>query len=328
MSGRDKDGWVGVSVNGVTGSLVGNFFEGRPSPSKLMATALPSSVVDTRGAVYAVCIGDRGSLFRRWVDLEQWRTRFGLEHSEVAIRKFASPDAATAWLTSLSVREVRAWTTEESRGRIAAAADGVTAKCSRTPLETAKYCSQDPSMTMGVPGARVCFETPGVGRSAAVAALPDGPDRDFALRSLELRVTDTHSFPGFGFMLTLPGNTIYAEAKNLTVGPSLRGATSARARLLATYIEALNTDLGSLAVALRVNTMSIYIALRRHLPAWRAQGGLNAKKKPVPDFALLDALGTLVESRSLQLRVSEDAVARIDQTRRVRDAAAGSGSAT
>jgi hypothetical protein len=208
--------------------------------------------------------------------------------------------------------------------KTSSAAPSVVTRISLTPAETARA-----RRAPAADGAAAVVRS-NVGREALLRAL-DVPDRDRVLQNAELRVPDgAKAWPSFGFQMTLPGNVIFAEAHNLTVtSPSLRSASTPRGRLVAIYLEALNTDLGSVAVALRVNTMSIYNALRKHIAQWRERGGKDSKKQPVPDFELLAALDTVIRERGLALRVLETAVAQTEWSRGVRGAAgagAGSGS--
>jgi len=175
----------------------------------------------------------------------------------------------------------------------------------------------EPGVALGIPGARENYLPSG--REALQRALGTSlPEH------AELRVPGgARDFPSFGFTLTLPGNVVYAEARNLILRSAMQGARSTRGKLAALFLEALNSDLGKIAVAVRVPTMDLYNTLRRHVPGWRARGGLNAKRKPVDDFELLDALEALIAQRGLALRVAEDAVARVEQARE----AAGGGAA-
>lgn len=300
---------------------------------------LPGRFVVGSGPTYALVFGDRGWLFRAWSELEQWRERFGLEPADLQVRKFSSADEAEAWLRASGIGAFGSWRIEEGREAsgpgteatpAAAAASPMVHRISRTPAELARCVADDLALGLGVPGARE------EGTAAAAAArgsetLPSG--REALRRALggadlpehaELRVPGgVKDYPSFGFALTLPGNVIYAEAKNLVLRPAVHGVRSARGRLAAVFLEALNSDLGKLAVAVRINTMVLYNALRKHVPSWRANGGRDAKKKPVEDFELLDALEALIKSRGLALRVSEDAVGRVESARGGREAAGG-----
>jgi hypothetical protein len=311
---------------------------------------LPGRFVVGSGPTYALVFGGRGWLFRAWSELEEWRGRFGLEPAELHVRKFSSVDEAEAWLRASGIGSFGSWRYEEGREAIGAEsreAIGVQTcpaspsarrpfvppaspmhRISRTPAELARRVADDPALGLGVPGAR---EEGGAAGRAGSETLPSG--REALRRALggadlpehaELRVPGgVKDYPSFGFALTLPGNVIYAEAKNLLLRPAVHGVRSARGRLAAVLLEALNSDLGKLAVAVRVNTMVLYNALRKHVPSWRANGGRDAKKKPVEDFELLDALEALIKSRGLALRVSEDAVGRVESARGERDGMSG-----
>jgi hypothetical protein len=312
-----------------------------------MALRLPARFVVGSGPTYALVLGDRGWVFRAWSELEAWRERFGLEPAEVQVRKFSAVDEAEAWLRASGIGSFDRWVVEDSRAQRPpeeAAAAGPHHRLSFTPSEIARRVADDPALGLGIPGAREAGGGTGAGGGPArnigpgigmSSTLPTG--REALRRALggadlpehaELRVPGgVKEYPSFGFTLTLPGNVIYAEAKNLILRPALHGVRSPRGKMAAVFLEALNSDLGKLAVAVRVNTMLLYNALKRHVANWRANGGRDAKKKPIEDFELLDALETLIRERGLTLRVSEDAVGRVESARGAAAGAAGAASA-
>jgi hypothetical protein len=126
-----------------------------------------------------------------------------------------------------------------------------------------------------------------------------------ALETAELRLSKDSRFPDFGFELVLPGNVLYASARNLSVRPALQQVASARGRQAAMLFEALNSDLGSVAVAVRVTSLDMSACLKQRVTAWRERGGKDAKGKPVADFGVLDSLERMVKERSLAVRVSD-----------------------
>lgn len=285
---------------------------------------LPARFVVGSGPTYALVAGGRGWVFSAWSELEAWREQFSLDPAEVLVRKCASPEEAEAFLRESGLSSYDRWHVEGGgvggAAEIApegAAPDSPRCRVSLTPSEMAARVAAEPGVALGIPGARENYLPSG--RVALQRALGTSlPEH------AELRVPGgARDFPSFGFTLTLPGNVVYAEARNLILRSAMQGARSTRGKLAAIFLEALNSDLGKIAVAVRVPTMDLYNTLRRHVPGWRARGGLNAKRKPVDDFELLDALEALIAQRGLALRVAEDAVARVEQARE----AAGGGAA-
>jgi hypothetical protein len=148
-----------------------------------------------------------------------------------------------------------------------------------------------------------------------------------ALETAELRLTRDSRFPDFGFELVLPGNVLYASAKNLRVRPTLQQVTSVRGRQAAMLFEALNSDLGSIAVALRVTSLDMSVCLKQRVATWRGRGGRDAKGKAVTDFGVLDSLESLVRERGLTVRVTDvQHAARMARQQVIGGAGSGAGS--
>jgi len=298
-------------------------------------TRLPLAFVQARGPIYVLVMGRQGISFRSWAEMEAFRDAWtGLATGEVRVEKFWSEKEARCWLEEQGVVEAAAssvfGSSRSSVTGVAPPADpDITTRVALTPAEVAARAKgSDASLielAVAVPGSRernAAHVPATVGREALLLEL-DVPDRERVMANAELRLVDgAKGWPSFGFQLTLPGNVIFAEASNLTVtSPALRTAVTPRGRLVALYIEALGTDLGGLAVALRVNTMSIYNALKQHLDKWRVRNGLDSKKKPVPDYDLLVALDAVIKERGLAVRVMETAVAQAEFSGQVRQSA-------
>jgi len=313
-----------------------------------MSRRLPRELILPQGPCYVMVVGDRGMCFRSWSELESFRIEAsGMEARETRVEKFWTVAEAQSWMAASGVREVPASTIHTSarvqrKDEDGGEAEGVVTRLSLTPGEIASRIMQSGvptdsiALAVAVPGSRELGTVAGasttvrsrVGRDALLRAL-DVADRDRVLQTAEMRIPHgAKDWPSFGFQLTLPGNVIFAEASNLTITTaSLRAASTPRGRLLAIYIEALNTDLGSIAVALRVNTMSIYNGLKKHLELWRARGGKDSKKRPVPDYDLLVALDEIIRERGLAVRVSESAVAQTEWSRQGREVMGAAGMA-
>jgi hypothetical protein len=279
---------------------------------------------------YAVVAFGRGIILEDWAEVERWRERFQAKGAEA--RRFPSAAEARRWLEAeAGVPVVASWhvaagsaAAESAAGPSssshAARAAAIT-RLSRTPFEMTEAFS--------APGRRLAFVGGADGEAAAVTSVvvPLGAGSSSqevsptsnearptllnlrhdpkALETAELRLSKDSRFPEFGFELVMPGNVLYAAAKNLVVRPALQQVGSVRGRQAAMLFEALNSDLGAVAVAVRVTSLDMSVCLKQRVAAWRERGGRDAKGKPVADFGVLDSLERLVRERRLAVRVSD-----------------------
>jgi hypothetical protein len=225
--------------------------------------------------------------------------------------------------------------------------DGSMRRVSRTPLEramrrtlpagpsSASPPAPSPFLVTAGPRAAVAIMDEATGQAGVIDPSANefsnadrGDAGEQALNYSEMEVV-VNDFPTFEFSLRLRSGQLYAHTRNLSVRKEWENVSGLRAQLAAAFLEALNTDLGSVANALRLTNLDLLTTLRKHMARWRQNSGKDAKGKPVPHFDLLDALLATIESRGLMLRFRDTtgilAKQRIRAEQQAKEAAAGGG---
>lgn len=136
-------------------------------------------------------------------------------------------------------------------------------------------------------------------------------ERALAYSEIEVMVD---RYPLFDFTLRLSDGELYTHIHNLTVRKEWLSLSGKRVQQTAALLEALNTDMGSVATVIRTTSLDMVNTLRRYVPRWRQSGGKDAKGKMVSHFGLLDALLQLVEARGMQVKF-RDADGLMDKIR-------------
>jgi len=146
------------------------------------------------------------------------------------------------------------------------------------------------------------------GGGAAMVVEEQQPQQEQEIpSSLELR-TDMAVWPRFTMSLFGPGNVPYAKTDTLLCRVEWRTLKTPRSRICATLIEALETDLGAQATQLRVGSIDAYNTITKYVHGWRRNAGRNARNQEVPEFEVIDRLRTLIDSRTLSVFLSSDAI--------------------
>lgn len=127
-----------------------------------------------------------------------------------------------------------------------------------------------------------------------------------ATTSMELRI-EKRPWPQFAITLFNSDRILYARTDTLACRREWRYLTNARARNCAILIDALNTELGMLATAIRLDNLDLFNSITRYVFNWRLNAGRNARNMEIPNFEILDELRTLIDSRTLNVFLSSGA---------------------
>jgi hypothetical protein len=127
-----------------------------------------------------------------------------------------------------------------------------------------------------------------------------------ATTSMELRI-EKRPWPHFAITLFNSKRILYARTDTLACRREWRYLTNSRARNCAILIDALNTELGMLATAIRLDNLDLFNSITRYVFNWRLNAGRNARNMEIPNFDILDELRTLIDSRTLNVFLSSAA---------------------